>query len=109
MTGEDSLHRDTLPAHAVPRVSSLMRYLPLVFVLLAACAAPPTHNQVTSQAVKRNCEARGEAAANEVRKENTQIVKEGGATNSDDMDDIESRAMKVQRETFKSCMLKYAV
>lgn len=109
MTGNDSLLRDTLPAHAVPRVSSLMRYLPLVFVLLVACEAPPTYNQVTSRAVKRNCEAQGEAAANEVRKESTQVVKEGGATNSDDMDNIESRAAKLQRETFKSCMLKYAV
>jgi len=109
MTGKDNLQRDTLPAHAVPRVTSLMRYLPLVFVLLVACEAPPTHNQATSQAVKRNCEVQGEAAANEVRKENAQVVKEGGVTNSNDTDSIESRAVRVQRETFKSCMLKYAV
>lgn len=90
-------------------ISSLANFAPLVFLLLAACSAPPTHNQVTSRAIKRNCEAQGETAANEVRKESAQVVKEGGATDPDHKSVIESEAQQVRDDAFKSCMLKYAV
>lgn len=86
-----------------------MKHLPVIFLLLVACAAPPTLDQVTSRAVQRNCEAQGAAAAVEVRKQSAQIVKEGSATNQNDKEGIESKALKAQRDTFKSCMLKYAV
>lgn len=86
-----------------------MRYLPLVLLLLVACEAPPTQEQATSRAIRRNCEAQGVAAADEVRKQSVQVAKEGGAVNQDDNEDIEAKAAKAQRKTFKSCMLKYAV
>jgi uncharacterized lipoprotein YajG len=80
-----------------------------LLVLLAACSAPPTHQQVTSRAVARNCEAQGAVAAEEIRKQNIQIVKEGGSVNQKDSEDVEARAEEVREQTFKSCMLKYAV
>ena len=86
-----------------------MRFVPLVFLLLAACAAPPTHNEVTALAVTRNCEAQGDLAANLVRRESAPVVKEGSATNPDQMDGVESQAQNAKRDAFKSCMLKYAV
>ena len=86
-----------------------MRYLPLALSLLVACAAPPTQNQVTSRAIQRNCEAQGVAAANEIRQQSVQVVKEGSATNHDRNEDIEAAALDAQQKTFKSCMLKYAV
>ena len=86
-----------------------MRFLPLILVLLAACAAPPTPQQVTSNAIKRNCEAQGAAAADEVRKQNVQVAKEGRAMSPDDKNSIEAKAAQTQASTFKSCMLKYAV
>ena len=86
-----------------------MRYLPLIFVLLVACEAPPTADQVTTRAVKRNCEAQGDAAATEIRKQSAQVVKEGAATDADDKASIEAKALKAEREAFKVCMLKYAV
>ena len=90
-------------------INSLVRFVPLIFLLLAACSAPPTQNQVTSRAVERNCEAQGDTAANDVRRQSAQVVKESGATNQDQKHDIESDAQKAKRDTFKSCMLKYAV
>jgi len=90
-------------------IHSLVGFVPLVFLLLAACSAPPTHNQVTSRAIKRNCEAQGETAASEVRKERAQVVKEGGATDNSHRSDIEGEAQKARNDAFKSCMLKYAV
>ena len=90
-------------------INSLVSSVPLVFLLLAACSAPPTHNQVTSRAIERNCEAQGETAADEIRKESAQVVKEGGATDHSHRGDIESEAQKAKNDTFKSCMLKYAV
>ncbi len=86
-----------------------MRYLPLILVLLAACAAPPTPQQVTSIAIKRNCEAQGAAAAEEVRKQNVQVAKESRAMSLDDKNNIEAKAAQAQTTTFKSCTLKYAV
>ncbi len=86
-----------------------MRYLPLILSLLAACAAPPTQEQVTSRAVQRNCEAQGAAAANAVRQQSVQVIKEGSATNQNRNSDIEAQALSAQRKAFKSCMLKYAV
>lgn len=86
-----------------------MRYLPLILSLLAACAAPPTQEQVTSRAVRRNCEAQGAAAANAVRQQSIQVIKEGSATNLNRNPDIEATASDAQRKAFKSCMLKYAV
>ena len=86
-----------------------MRYLPLILSLLAACAAPPTQDQVTSRAVQRNCEAQGAAAANAVRQQSVQVIKEGSATNLNHNSDIEAKASDAQRKAFKSCMLKYAV
>ncbi len=90
-------------------INSLVNLVPLVFLLLAACSAPPTHNQVTSRAIERNCEARSETAADEVRKESAQVVKEGSATDYSHKGDIESEAQKAKNDAFKSCMLKYAV
>lgn len=86
-----------------------MRILPLILLLLAACEVPPTQQQVTSRAVIRNCEARAAAAANEVRKQNTQIVKEASEANQKDSTDVEERAEKARQETFKSCMFEYSV
>ncbi len=86
-----------------------MRYLPLIFVLLVACEVPPTADQVTTRAVKRNCEAQGDAAAIDVRKQSAQVVKEGGVTDVEDKASIEARALKAERDAFKICMLKYAV
>jgi hypothetical protein len=93
----------------MPRFALVVRYLVLSVLFLVACEAPPTMNQVTSRAVKRNCEAQGNAAATEIRKQSAQIVKEGGTTNQNDKDNIEARALEAQQDTFKSCMLKYAV
>jgi len=103
------MERATLYVHAIRPFILFVRYLPLILLFLVACEAPPTMNEVTSRAVKRNCEAQGEAAAIDVRKQSAQVVKEGGATNEDDKEGIESRALKIQKDTFKSCMLKYAV
>ena len=86
-----------------------MRYLPLILSLLAACAAPPTQQQVTSRAVQRNCEAQGAAAGNAVRQQSVQVIKEGSATDLNRNTDIEAKASDAQRKAFKSCMLKYAV
>ena len=86
-----------------------MRYLPLILSLLAACAAPPTQEQVTSRAIQRNCEAQGAAAANAVRQQSVQVVKESSATNLSRNADIEAKALDAQQNAFKSCMLKYAV
>ena len=91
------------------QISSLVRYLPLILLLLAACEAPPTREQVTSRAVKRKCEAHGAAAANETRKQNVQVLKEGSAVNQDENERIETKAAEAQRTAFKSCMLKFAV
>lgn len=65
--------------------------------------------QVTTRAVKRNCEAQGSSAAMQVRQQSAQVVKEGGATNANDQASIEAKALKAEREAFKVCMLKYAV
>ena len=86
-----------------------MRYLPLILSLLVACAAPPTQDQVTSRAIQRNCEAQGTAAANEVRQQSVQMIKEGSAANQNRNAEIEAKALDAKRKTFKSCMLKYAV
>lgn len=86
-----------------------MRYLPLVLVLLVACAAPPTQQQVTSRAVKRNCEAQAAAAGEEIRRQSAQIVKEGNVVNTDEQYRVETKASKVEKETFKECMFKYSV
>ncbi len=86
-----------------------MRYLPLILSLLVACEAPPTQEQATSRAIKRNCEVRGAAAANEVRQQSVQVIKEGSAANQGRNEDIEAKALVAQRKTFKTCMLKYAV
>ena len=64
---------------------------------------------MTSRAVERNCEAQGDTAAKEVRRQSAQVVKESGTTNQGQKHDIESEAQKAKRDTFKSCMLKYAV
>ncbi len=86
-----------------------MRYLPLILSLLVACEAPPTQDQVTSRAIQRNCEAQGAAAANEVRQQSVQVIKEGSAANQNRNAEIEAKALDAKRKTFKSCMLKYAV
>ena len=86
-----------------------MRLVPLIFALLAACAAPPTQVEATSRAISRNCEVQGDVAANLVRQESVQVLKEGSATNPDQKDGIESQARNAKRDAFKSCMLKYAV
>ena len=86
-----------------------MRYLPLILSLLVACAAPPTQEQVTSRAIQRNCEAQGAAAANEVRQQSVQVIKEGSAANQNRNAEVEAKALDAKRKTFKSCMLKYAV
>ncbi len=109
MSDRYQLRRDTLCVNATPEVSSLVRYLPLILLLLVACEAPPTHEQATSRAVRRNCEAQGVAAADKVRKQSVQVAKGDGAVNQDDNEDIEARAAEAQRKTFKSCMLNSAV
>ena len=86
-----------------------MRYLPLVLVILAACAAPPTAEQKTSRAVKRNCESQAAAAADDVRRQNAQAVKEGNAVDTDEQYRIETRASRTEEQTYKDCMLKYSV
>ena len=86
-----------------------MRYLPLILLLLAACEAPPTQSQITSRAVLRNCEVQAASAANEVKQQNVQVVKEGNATSQGDSEVVEARAARVHKETFDSCMLKYAL
>lgn len=103
------IERDTLCVNEMSRFTIVVRYLIFSLLFLVACEAPPTMNQVTSLAVKRNCEAQGDAAATEVRKQSAQVVKEGGATNLNDKEGIEARAVKAREDTFKSCMLKYAV
>ncbi len=84
------------------------RVLPLA-LLLAACAAPPTPQQVTSRAVKRNCEAQGTAAAEEVRRQSVEIVKEGGAALAGPGNDVDARAEKARRDTFRDCMRDFAL
>lgn len=86
-----------------------MRSLPLLLVFLVACAAPPTAQQVTSRAVKRNCETQAAAAADDIRRQNAQVVKEGNAVDADEQDRVESEASRTREEAFKECMLKYSV
>ncbi|GMQ96229.1 MAG: hypothetical protein BMS9Abin14_756 [Gammaproteobacteria bacterium] len=78
-------------------------------MLIAACAAPPTREQATSIAIKRNCEAQAANAADEVRKQNMQVAKGSRAVSQDAKQNIEAKAAQAQTTTFKSCMLKYAV
>ncbi len=90
-----------------------MRCLPLFVVLsamlLVACEAPPTQQQATSRAVKRNCEARAKAAGDEIRRQNAQVTKEGNAVNPDEQYRVETKASKTEKDTFKECMFKYSV
>lgn len=86
-----------------------MRCLPLLLVLLVACEAPPTRPQVTSRAIARNCEAQGAIAADEIRKQNAQIIKEESTANQKDSTDVEARAEKAREETYKDCMFRYSV
>jgi hypothetical protein len=90
-----------------------VRYLPLLVllpaVLLVACEAPPTQQQVTSRAVKRNCEAQGKAAGDEIRRQNAQVTKEGNAIDPDEQYRVETRASKVEKDAFKECMFQYSV
>ena len=86
-----------------------MRCLPLLLVLLVACEAPPTRPEIRSRAIVRNCEAQGAVAADEVRKQNVQVIKEGAVVDQQDSHDVETRAEQARQETFKSCMLKYSV
>ena len=109
VTGRYHVQPATLYACMRLRIRSLMRFVPLIFVLLAACAAPPTLNELTSRSITRNCEAQGDVAANLIRQESVQVVKEGSATNQNQRDGIESQAQNAKRDAFKSCMLKYAV
>lgn len=83
--------------------------MPLFLVFLVACPAPPTAEEATSRAVKRNCEAQGAAAAEEVRRQNAQLVKEGNAVDTDEQFRVETTASSVEKQTFKDCMLKYSV
>lgn len=92
-----------------PQAGSFVRYLPLIFVLLVACAAPPTAQQVTSRAVKRNCEAQAAAAADDIRRQNAQVVKEGRAIDNDARHRTETSAARIEEQAFKDCMLKYSV
>jgi hypothetical protein len=85
-----------------------VRYVPLM-LLIAACAAPPTPQQVTSRAVKRNCEAQGTAAAEEVRRQNVEIIEQGSAENSRPGGDVDARAEKARRDAFRDCMREYAL
>jgi len=103
------LPRATLLFHASHLARSLVRYLLLILSLLVAGAAPPTHDQSTSRAIRRNCEAQGAAAAGDVRQQSVQVIKEGSATNPDRNAEIEAEASDAQRKAFKSCMFKYAV
>lgn len=89
--------------------ASLVRYLPLILVALAACPAPPTADQLTSRAVKRNCEAQAAAAAEDVRRQNAQVVKEGNAIDDDEQHRVETLADRTREQAFKDCMLKYSV
>ena len=86
-----------------------MRIAPLIFLFLVACAAPPTDNEVTTRAIRRNCETQGDTAADKVRQQSAQVVNEAGATNQNQKDSIEAEAQKAKQDAFKSCMLKYAV
>lgn len=81
----------------------------LVLLLVGACAAPPTPQQATSQAVKRNCEARGEAAAEEVRRHSSIPVGEDGSASGSANEHIEARASEARERAFKNCMLEYAL
>ena len=76
--------------------------LVLVMLLLGACSAPPTPQQATSRAVKRNCEARADAAAEELRRQSTA----DGASASQD---IERRVAEVRENEFRACMLESAL
>jgi len=87
-----------------------MRYLPFILVMLvAACAPPPTREQATSLAIRRNCEVQAAAAADEVRKQNVQVAKGSRAMSQDDKMNIEARAAQAQTTTYRSCMLRYSV
>jgi len=87
-----------------------VRYLPFTLILiLAACAAPPTREQATSIAIKRNCEAQAAAAADDVRKQNVQVAKESRTISQEDEENIAAKATQARTTTFKSCMLKFAV
>lgn len=86
-----------------------MRYLPLILLLLVACEAPPTQEQATTRAIRRNCEAQGVAAANRTRQQSAQAVEQGSATNQVHDEAIEAKALEAQQKAFKSCMLKYAL
>lgn len=86
-----------------------MRYLPLIILLLVACEAPPTQEQVTTRAIQRNCEAQGAAAANQTRQQSIQVVKESSATNQGHDEALEAKALEARQNTFKSCMLRYAL
>ena len=86
-----------------------MRHLPLLLALLVACEAPPTADQVTSRAVKRNCEAQASAAADDLRRQNTQLVKEGNTIDPDEQHRVDTRASEIRERTFRECMLKYSV
>ena len=91
------------------RNATFVKYLPLLFLLVAACEAPPTAMEITSRSVKRNCEAQAEAAASEIRRQNAQVVKEGSAVDQDEQYRVDDRADRVQEQTYKDCMYKYAV
>lgn len=91
------------------RRTPIVKYLPLLLVLLTACAAPPTQMQVTSRAINRNCEAQGTTAAAEVRKQSAQVMREGNATDASNQASIEAKARKAGEDAYRSCMLKYAV
>ena len=65
--------------------------------------------ETTSRAVKRNCEAQAAAAADDVRRQSAQVVKEGNAVDEDERYDVETEASRVRERTFKDCMLKYSV
>lgn len=87
----------------------LVRYLPLILVTLVACPAPPTADQITSRAVKRNCEAQADSAAEDVRRQNAQVVREGRAFDADDRHRVETLADRTREQAFKECMLRYSV
>jgi len=84
-------------------MSKLERTGYLVFVLLlpGACAAPPTPQQATSRAVKRNCETRANAAAEETRRQ----ASAAGVQKQD----IEARAAESREVEFRECMLESAL
>lgn len=93
----------------MPLASSFVRFLPLLLILLVACAAPPTRPQATSRAISRNCEAQGAVAAEEIRRHNVQIMKEGGSVDAHSSHELDLRVEEARDEAFKSCMLKYSV